>query len=274
MLRQWLASKRPTKSGETQTPPALPREQLAHFPRERLPDVAAPNVKGWPFPAHLDNPNCKWLQALKHVYAQPITFPASLSPQAGQLLHALVLNTQPRVIVETGMFLGISTIWMAGALELRAGEGMVHSIDDFRPIRKGHWRDEEMPEAGDRERRVRAHIALAGLEHRVCIHPGNSAAGVAALAAALRPQSKSVQFAFLDADHTPGGVRAEFEALEPILDTGGYVILHDIYPEICNWRGPRRLLDEVHTFAKGRYEMVDLYLAPANFGMGVMRRIA
>ncbi len=273
MLRRWLGSTRTGNEGDARAPAALPRPQLAHFPREPLPDIARADVQGWPFPAHLDNPNCKWLQALKLVYGQKITFPASLSPQAGQLLHALALNAQPRIIVETGMFLGISTIWMAAALEVTGGEGVVHSVDDFRPIRKGRWREEEMPESRDRERRVREHIALAGLEHRVEIHSGDSAAGVAALAAALQSQGKSVQFAFLDADHTPKGVRGEFEALEPVLDTGGYVILHDIYPEICNWRGPRQLLDEIHTFAKGRYEHVDLYLAPANFGMGVMRRI-
>jgi hypothetical protein len=32
-------------------------------------------------------------------------------------------------------------------------------------------------------------------------------------------------------------------------------------------------MDKVHEFAEGRYECVDLYLAPTNFGLGVMRRI-
>lgn len=232
----------------------------------------ATKAQAWPFPRHLDNPNCKWLQALKHVYAQPITFPASLSPQAGQLLHALVLNIQPTIVLETGTFLGISTIWMAAALELAAANGIdghIHCIDDFRPIKPGRWRTEQMP-AG-RDAKVSEHLELAGLAHRVTLHNADSAAGIAEAGRQLVP--RRVQLAFLDADHTPAGVRAEFAALEPILDTGGYVILHDIYPEVSRWRGPRELLDTIHSTATGRYEQLDLYLAPANFGLGVLRRI-
>lgn len=233
----------------------------------------AAKAQAWPFPPHLDNPTCKWLQALKHVYAQPITFPASLSPQAGQLLHAIVLNAQPTTVIETGTFLGISTIWMAAALEL-SGRGHIHCIDDFRPIKPGRWRSQEL--LAGRDAKVAEHLERAGLSHRVTLHNADSAAGivqVAAQLAAARPASTGVQLAFLDADHTPAGVRAEFAALEPILDTGGYVILHDIYPEVSRWRGPRELLDSIHAIASGRYEQLDLYLAPANFGLGVLRRI-
>jgi predicted O-methyltransferase YrrM len=250
---------------------------LEHFPHEPLPAESAADVRGWAFPAHLDNPNCRWLQALKHVYGQRITFPASLSPEAGQLLHALVLNIRPRLVVETGTFLGVSTIWIAGALEVAGGEGIIHCVDDFRPIRKGRWRAEEM--LSGREAKVREHLKMAGLADRVVLHPGESAAGVAEVTKALQEESAKggrrlgVQLAFLDADHSPAGLRREFEALEPALDTGGYVILHDIYPKISRWKGPRELMDTVNSFADGRYECMDLYLAPANFGLGVLRRI-
>jgi predicted O-methyltransferase YrrM len=252
----------------------ISREQLAHFPMGRLTERGS-GAAGWPFPPHLDNPACRWLGALKHVYSLGITFPASLSPEAGQLLHALALNSRPRVVVETGVFLGISTIWLAAALELAGGEGVVHCVDDFRPIRKGKWRAEEMLDG--REAVFRKHIAMAGLERRVIVHVGESAAGVASVAEKIGRgrggKPGGVQFAFLDADHSIEGVRREFSALEPALDTGGYVVLHDTYPEISRWKGPRQLMDEVNGFAAGTYECMDLYLAPTNFGLGVMRRV-
>lgn len=273
MLRRLL---KPASASNRASPVIEPltraqRAALAHFPNAPLSTMAT-RAQAWPFPAHLDNPNCKWLQALKHVYAQPVTFPASLSPQAGQLLHAIVLNIQPGIVLETGTFLGISTIWIAAALELAAASGVqghIHCIDDFRPIKPGRWRTEQIPDG--RESRVREHLKLAGIAHRVTLHNADSAAGVSAVAKLIAP--RRVQLAFLDADHTPAGVHAEFAALEPALDTGGYVILHDIYPEVSRWRGPRELLDHIHSRAVGRYEQLDLYLAPANFGLGVLRRI-
>ena len=74
----------------------------------------------------------------------PIVFPASLSPEAGLMLHSLIRNLRPRVIVEVGTFCSVSTHWMAAALHEMGGNGVIHAFDDFGPIYKGPWRDAEM----------------------------------------------------------------------------------------------------------------------------------
>ena len=138
---------------------AVAPEQLAFFPR-----LHGAHPTAWCFPAYLDNPNCEWLQAIKDLYAQKITFPASLSPEAGLFLHSMIRNFKPRTIVEIGSFLSVSTHWMAAALKengIPPGDGVIHCFDDFGPIHKGPWRDVEMRTG--REAFVRERLTAAGL---------------------------------------------------------------------------------------------------------------
>ncbi|QYU68566.1 hypothetical protein J4558_27910 [Leptolyngbya sp. 15MV] len=58
-----------------------------------------------------------------------------------------------------------------------------------------------------------------------------------------------------------------------MLNTGGYVVLHDIFPEQCSHEGPRHLLDHVMSVAAGLYEVCEVYTAPLNYGMAVLRRV-
>jgi cephalosporin hydroxylase len=45
----------------------------------------------------------------------------------------LLINIRPRTVVELGCFIGVSTIWIAAALE-ENGEGIVHGVDLFDPV--------------------------------------------------------------------------------------------------------------------------------------------
>lgn len=273
MLRQLLRKGPVEVAGEARSP--LPRERLAHYPR-----LHGPHPTRWEFPAYLDNPGCRWLQALKALYAEPITFPASLSPEAGLLIHGLIRNLQPRVIVEVGTFCSVSTHWMASAL-LESGRtpertsgadgAEIHCFDDFGPIHKGPWRDVDM--LTGREQWVSDRLSRAGLREFVTLHPGNSSERIAATQDRLR-SAGGVDFAFIDGDHTIPGAVADLRAVEPVLNTGGYVLLHDTFPDQCGEHlGPRHILDHVHEMAAGLYEQVELYLSPLNYGMGLLRRI-
>lgn len=223
----------------------------------------------WEFPAYLDNPSCRWLACLKEMYAMPIIFPASLSPEAGLLVHSLIRNLRPRVVVEVGSFLSVSTHWIAAALK-ENGLGVIHCFDDFGPVHKGPWRDAEMLDG--RLDWVKDRLTKAGLIDHVRFHPGDSAAQLIAAAGELR--SPGVQFAFIDGDHSvPGAVR-DLRAVEPVLNTGGYVLLHDTFPEQCGGHeGPRHILDHADTIGAGVYEKIELYLSPLNYGLGLLRRI-
>src|SRR5262245_13311355 len=89
----------------------LPRTSLRFMPRL---ESEQEHPRSWSFPATLGD--APWERELRALYADQIAFPASISPQAGLLLHAVVLNLRPRIVVETGTFLGASTLWMASAL--------------------------------------------------------------------------------------------------------------------------------------------------------------
>ncbi|MGE3108727.1 MAG: O-methyltransferase [Phycisphaerales bacterium] len=245
---------------------AVSRDRLEYFPSMH---VSAHPTK-WAFPAYLDNPTCRWLQALKGLYAEPISFPASLSPEAGLLLHGLVRNIRPRVVIETGTFVGVSTLWIAAALRENGDGGVVHSFDDMGPIEKGPWREVEM--RSGRLEFVAGNIARAGLAEHVVLHPGNSSFEVRAAHEELR-SAGGAQFAFLDADHGVLGSWHDFWATEPVLNTGGFVLLHDTFPEYCSWPGARHVLDNLNAKAVGTYEKLDMYLSPMNYGLGLIRRV-
>ena len=246
--------------------PSLSYKQWAHFRQEYLGSTVEP----WKFPAFLDNPSCKWLQTLKGLYARRITFPASISPEGGLLLHSLVRNARPKVVVETGTFLGASALWIASALAENGDGGVLHCFDDFIPVRPGPWRVDEMKE-GVLDF-VTERIAEAGLTDHVVLHPGNSAFEIAASREELAAAG-GVDFAYIDADHRVIGVSQDLWAVEPVLPTGGVVVLHDTFPSVCGDDGPRFLLDHVNEIAVGNYQCVDFALTPINYGMAMMRRI-
>src|SRR5207253_670290 len=117
----------------------LPREAHRFFPK--LTDQSR-HPRAWEFPAFLDA-TVPWVGVLRDLYAWPASFPASISPEAGQMLYSLVRNIRPRRVVEVGSFLGASTIWMAAALEAASADaglapvsegepsGIIHAFDDF-----------------------------------------------------------------------------------------------------------------------------------------------
>ena len=70
------------------------------------------------------------------------------------------------------------------------------------------------------------------------------------------------------------GVLEDLWAIEPILNTGGYICLHDTFPEQCgDHAGPRHILDHLREVAQGAYELCELYTAPLNYGMALLRCI-
>ncbi len=244
----------------------LPRERLAYYPRWHVQEHPCK----WDFPAYLDNPGSRWLQTLKSMYATPIAFPASLAPEAGLLVHSLVRNLRPRTVIETGTFIGMSTIWVAAALRENGDGAQIHTFDDFGPINRGPWREVDM--LTGRLEFVAGQIAAAGLAEHVVLHPGNSSFEIRAAHQELR-DAGGVQLAFLDADHGVVGAWQDFWATEPVLNTGGFVLLHDTFPEYCSYDGPRHVLDHLNEQAVGVYEKVDMYLSPMNYGLGLIRRI-
>jgi predicted O-methyltransferase YrrM len=258
------------------TPPVnrapLPRAELAHHPRLH----GLPHPTSWDWPTYLDPTAAPWLATLKDLYSLPLAFPASLSPEAGLLLHSLVRNIRPRTVIETGTWLGISSLWIASALHANADAAHLHTFDLCLPLRK----ELDSPDprtrdfARDRTAFVSAKFREAGLSHLVTAHQGRSDTLIRAMHDSLRTAG-GVQLAYLDGDHSVEGVCQDLWALEPILATGGYVLLHDIFPEFTGDEpGPRHLLDRIASIGAGLYEKCELVLSPANYGLAILRRLA
>lgn len=241
------------------------RAPPVYFPSETNPAACRP----WPIPADLEANAAAWARVLIDLYNKPASWPACVSPETGLLIHALVRNIRPSVVVETGTCHGASTIWIAAALELNGGAGVIHTFDDFR--------DPEDPALAarplyrDRERQVRRRFRTSGLNHRIEIHKGDSAAGIEESRDRLTEMG-GVQMAFIDGDHTARGVHRDWAATEPLLNPGGYLLLHDMWPDICNWDGPRWLADNIHSVSRARYQVCDIYTSPLNYGLCVLRR--
>lgn len=146
---------------------------------------------------------------------------------------------------------------------------MLHTFDTFGPIRAGKHRDAELLE-GHLEL-VADHIARAGVAEQVVLHKGNS--HVELKRAQNHFQSRGgVQIAYLDADHTGPGVWNDLWTVEPVLNTGGYVLLHDTFPHLCSHQGPRNVMLNLDK-AAGLYDAIDVYTAPMNYGVGILRRV-
>lgn len=76
---------------------------------------------------------------------------------------------------------------------------------------------------------------------------------------------------YIDGDHTIPGCLRDFSLYEPFVAKGGYIILHDIYPQ-SGWDGPRHVLDTVIPTRKD-LSVVEIYTRPNNFGMSIIRKL-
>jgi predicted O-methyltransferase YrrM len=232
-------------------------------------------IRPWTFPSLLDNPTVPWLAALKDHYATSAAFPGSMSPECGMLLHALVRNMRPKVVVEVGTFLGSSTVWMAAAMrEAAAGDpfkaGVIHCFDYFGAPSAARPERADVPP--NRLDHVKSLLDRAGLLDMVRFHRGDSRDGLLTARQNLIA-SGGVHLALVDGDHSIPGVWQDLWAVEPAVVTGGYVIFHDTYPDECSHEGPRHVLDNLEKMAAGVYERCELYTSPLNYGMAVLRRI-
>ncbi len=244
----------------------LPNDKLQYYPRWHVPE----HPRSWTWPSYLSPDASPWLRVLHDLYSSPFSFPSSLAPESGLLVHSIVRNHRPKLVIETGSFIGVSTLWIAAALKENGDGGVVHAFDDFGPIEPGPWREVAMPTG--RLEFVANNIARAGLADHVVFHPGNSSFEIRAAHDEIK-RDGGAQLAFLDADHGVIGVWQDFWATEPLLNTGALVMLHDTFPDYCGYDGPRHLLDHVNQQAAGVYEKLDLYLAPMNYGLGLIRRV-
>jgi predicted O-methyltransferase YrrM len=197
----------------------------------------------------------------------PAIFPASVFPQVGQMLYSLVRCVRPRLVLETGCFVGYSTLCIAQALEENT-EGHIHSFDLFLPLAP----DYHSPVAGnctDALQVARAHLEKSGLAHRVTFHKGDSSTGITEV---LTADHDVVDLAFIDGDHLVKGCFKDWNSVLRLLRPGGTVVLHDVFPNQCGWIGPHALVKELRRHPR-EFQAVNLP-TPEGYGLGVVQRIS
>jgi len=224
--------------------------------------------RGYKIPEYLQNSPDAWAKNLVKMYREKFTYPASVSPAQGEFLKSLTVNIAPKNVLEIGCFTGISTIWLAAGLEQAGGVGNIHSIDLFEDIIPAPpYHCAYLPNPLEYAQNS---VVAAQLSHRVKFHKSNSVAAGERIHEIL---SEPIDFIYIDGDHTKAGCEQDFMLFYPHVSIGGYIVLHDIYPEYCNWDGPRYVIDK-YIKNSPHFELMEVKTSPFNFGMAVMRKLS
>ncbi|MFX4284476.1 O-methyltransferase [Aliarcobacter butzleri] len=219
------------------------------------------NLSKWTLPKLIKNSNEIWAKELVKIYERDISFPASLSPAAGELYRSLLLNIAPKTIVEIGIFMGVSTIWAASALKDLEIDAKIYSIDLFnnKRIDENHFEY------------VKNIIKSAEISDIVELFQLNSYIDFEKFLPNL--SNKKIDFLFIDGDHTPRGATLDFLKFNDYLAIGGYIMLHDIFPEYCGWEGPAFIIDQYIKHNSENFELCQIYTTPNNYGLALIRKI-
>lgn len=193
-------------------------------------------------------------------------FPTSVMPEVGRLLHAWVRCIRPKIVIETGSFIGYSALWIARALE-ENGTGHLHSFDLFES--RGDYISPVIGAPADSLEIARAHIERASLSHRVTFHKGDSSTNIAAY---FKDKNLRADMAFIDGDHTVQGCAKDWNAIAPLLSPGATVFVHDtIACDANHWLGPQALLETLSTHDPSEYQWVNLPTAD-RLGMAIIQK--
>jgi predicted O-methyltransferase YrrM len=243
---------------------SLPLEQVKEWFGQFL------SLDGHPAQYHIPNSlrtaNSPWARTLVQMYENEINFPAAVSPEQGEFLHSLTCNIAPQQVVEVGCFTGISTVWIASALEQIGSAARIDSVDlfydifPFPPYRHNYLAN---PLAY-----AERCVSSAGLSERVRFHQMASQEMGMRYSELIK---EPIDLLYLDGDHSIRGCRADFLLFYPYLRPGGYLILHDINPDRCGDPGPRHVIDH---YIKGsrHFELIEVDTKPLNYGMALIRK--
>ncbi len=216
-------------------------------------------------PDSLRGVDTKWANTLIGMYEEPFSL-GSVTPNQGEIIRNIVLEFRPEVVVEIGCFIGASSIWMASALNEIGEDSILHSVDLFNPI---------FPQAPkswgylqDPLEYARKSAASAGLGERIHFHKMNSNRMGKEYD---RHIDRNANLLYIDGDHHICGCIADFVLFYPHVNVGGHIVLHDIYPEHCGWKGPRYLIDKF-LLNSDSVEIEEIPTIP-NYGMAVIKKL-
>ena len=157
-----------------------------------------------------------FLKTCEHRYSYNFSWlgrPIIQYPQDLVALQEIVWRVRPRVIVETGIAHGGSTIFFASMLELTGGDGRVVAVDvDIRAHN-------------------RAAIEAHPLHHRIEMIEGSSIDHAVADRVRELARGKGAVMVVLDSNHTHDHVLRELELYSPLVTRDSYLVVMDTVVE-------------------------------------------
>lgn len=132
-----------------------------------------------------------------------------------------VLRVPSGTFVEVGSFLGRSAVYMASVIQMTKKPITFHCVDVFRG--SPSWVPKGVLDANNRfEDKFRANLTKCGVDKLINVHVLNS------VDAAKLFADGSLDFIFIDADHSYAAVKADIAAWKPKLKPDGVLAGHDI----------------------------------------------
>ena len=239
---------------------------LNNYIRERN---ILPNKFSHKLPDYMESANSGWLLVLKNHYGMQAANPASVSPAQGELLKAILANISAKTVVEIGSYLGISTLWLAAGMASSNLRGRLYAIDTYVP--KFPWPPYHYSCVVDPKSLVSNAIDSAGFSD--IVHLVESDSKTAASNFNVWLGHDEIDLLFIDGDHTIDGCKSDFELYASRVSVGGYIILHDIFPQFCGHEGPRFVIDNLINNNLHQYQLIEMVTAPHNFGIAIIRKL-
>jgi cephalosporin hydroxylase len=176
---------------DTETPAAA-----LHYTTEELPALARQWTKAmW---------NAELWKQVRWLGVPVLQWPTDLI-----LMQELISEQRPRVIIETGLYLGGTAVYYASLLELLGIDGRVLSIDI-----------QIHPEA-------RRNVEASRFHERIAMIEGDSKSASVHAELARRVGAESSVLVCLDSDHSYAHTLGELRAFARYVPVGGYLVLFD-----------------------------------------------
>lgn len=137
-----------------------------------------------------------------------------MTPQQGRTIYDFVLAQRPRRVLELGFAHGVSSCYIAAALEEAGGPGRLLTIDQKGALVR-------RPSIGEL-------LARCGLEHRVKTIFADTSYTWELLRLLRRPKPPAFDFAFIDGAHTWDVDGFAFQLVDRMLRPGGWILFDDL----------------------------------------------
>ena len=191
--------------------------------------------------------------------------------EEGALLHRAARDRLPHgPALEVGTYCGKSAIYLGAAARETGPDAVVFTVDHHRGSEENQagWEHHDPtvvdPESGlmDTLPTFRRAIARAGLEEHVVAVVGRSAT----VAAHWRTP---LSLLFIDGGHGEEPARSDYRGWAHWVDAGGYLVIHDVFPDPAD--GGRPPYEQIYlpALASGAFEEVE-----AVGSMRVLRRVS